>query len=80
AGKHVYCEKPIAGSYADGKAMIEKAESAGRMLAIQLFSLFSLETKAAQRLIREGYLGDLYYAKSIGFRRRGRPYVDGYGT
>lgn len=80
AGKHVYCEKPIAGSYADGKAMVEAAKRTGKMLAMQLFSLFSLDTKAAQRLIKEGYLGKLYYAKSVGYRRRNRPYVDGYGT
>jgi predicted dehydrogenase len=80
AGKHVYCEKPVAGSYADGKTMVEAAERTGRMLAIQLFTLFALETKAAHRLIDGGYLGKPYYAKSIGFRRRGRPYVDGYGT
>lgn len=80
AGKNVYCEKPIAGSYTDGKAMVEAASRTGRTLSIQLGTLFSLETKAAQRLIHEGHLGDLYYAKSLGFRRRGRPYVDGYGT
>jgi len=80
AGKNVYCEKPIAGSYADGKAMVEAARRTGRLLSIQLGTLFSLETKAAQRLIHEGHLGELYYAKSLGFRRRGRPYVDGYGT
>jgi predicted dehydrogenase len=80
AGKHVYCEKPIAGSYADGKDMVAAAKRTGKMLGIQLFTLFALETKATRRLIDEGYLGKLYYAKSIGFRRRGRPYVDGYGT
>lgn len=80
AGKHVYCEKPIAGSYADGKAMTEAARRTGRMLSVQLGSLFAVETRAAQRLIEEGYLGKPYYAKSVGFRRRGRPYVDGYGT
>ncbi|UCC69486.1 MAG: Gfo/Idh/MocA family oxidoreductase [Armatimonadota bacterium] len=80
AGKHVYCEKPIAGSCVDGKAMVEAAQRTGRMLSIQLFSLYSKETKATQRLIKEGYLGDLYFAKSINYRRRGRPYVDGYGT
>jgi len=80
AGKHVYCEKPIAGSYIDGKAMVEAAERTGRMLSIQLATLFSPATKATQRLIEEGYLGDLYFAKSINYRRRGRPYVDGYGT
>jgi predicted dehydrogenase len=80
AGKHVYCEKPIAGAYVDGKAMVEAARKTGRMLSIQLGSLFGMETKAALRLIQEGYLGKFYYAKSVGFRRRGRPYVDGYGT
>ena len=80
AGKHVYCEKPIAGTYVDGKAMVEAARKTGRMLSIQFFSLYSMETKATQRLIEEGYLGDLYFAKSINYRRRGRPYVDGYGT
>ncbi len=80
AGKHVYCEKPIAGSYADGKAMVEAAKRTGRKLSIQLSTVFSAETRAAQRLIKEGYLGDLYFAKSTAYRRRGRPYVDGYGT
>ncbi|MBN1458002.1 MAG: Gfo/Idh/MocA family oxidoreductase, partial [Armatimonadetes bacterium] len=70
AGKHVYCEKPIAGSYVDGQAMVNAAEKTGQMLAMQLFTLFSLDTKAAQRLIQEGYLGDIYYAKSMGYRRR----------
>jgi len=80
AGKHVYCEKPIAGSYADGAAMLAAARKADRRLSIQLGTLFSTETKAAKRLIEEDHLGKLYYAKSIGFRRRGRPYVDGYGS
>lgn len=80
AGKHVYCEKPLAGSYADAKAMLAARERTGRMLSMQAATLFSMETKAAQRLIADGYLGRLYYAKSSAYRRRGRPYVDGYGT
>jgi len=80
AGKNVYCEKPIAGSYADGKTMVAAAKRTGKMLSIQLGTLFSMPTKAALRLIECGYLGKLYYAKAIGFRRRNRPYVDGYGT
>ncbi|MGD9518639.1 MAG: Gfo/Idh/MocA family protein [Armatimonadota bacterium] len=80
AGKHVYCEKPLAGSYADARAMIEARERTGRMLAMQVNTLFSMETKAAKRLIDDGHLGRIYYAKSSYYRRRGRPYVDGYGT
>jgi predicted dehydrogenase len=80
AGKHVYCEKPMAGSYADAKIMYDTAQALGRKLAIQLFTLFKPETHAAKLLIDGGYLGELYHARSTGFRRRGRPYVDGYGT
>ena len=80
AGKHVYCEKPMAGSYADAKIMYDTAQALGRKLSIQLFTLFHLETRAAKLLIDGGYLGELYHARSTGFRRRGRPYVDGYGT
>ncbi|MCI0394906.1 MAG: Gfo/Idh/MocA family oxidoreductase [Chloroflexi bacterium] len=80
AGKDVYCEKPMAGSYADAKAMVDAAQALGRKLAIQLFTLFRPQTRAAKTLIEGGYLGELYHARSTGFRRRGRPYVDGYGT
>ncbi|MGD2175553.1 MAG: Gfo/Idh/MocA family oxidoreductase, partial [Candidatus Brocadiaceae bacterium] len=80
AGKHVYCEKPLAGSYADARCMVDKSEESGRMLSMQLGSLFSKQTAAARRLIEDGYLGKPYYAKSSAYRRRGRPFVDGYGT
>ena len=80
AGKDVYCEKPMAGSYADALAMHETAKRLGRKLSIQLMNLFSMEVKAARRLIEAGHLGKLYYARSVGFRRRGRPFVDGYGS
>jgi predicted dehydrogenase len=80
AGKHVFCEKPMAGSYQDAAEMLAAAQRTGRMLSIQLSSLFEKETKAARAVIDEGWLGNPYYACSAGFRRRGRPYVDGYGT
>ncbi|SDX14073.1 Gfo/Idh/MocA family protein [Paenibacillus sp. CF384] len=80
AGKHVYCEKPIAGSYADGKRMIDAAKQAGRYLHVQLGFLYLIETIAAKMLIEEGKLGKLYHARSTGHRRRGRPFVDGYAT
>jgi predicted dehydrogenase len=80
SGLHVYCEKPIAGSYADGKAMCEASEETGKHLHIQLNTLYKKETKAAKSLIDAGYLGKLYHARSNGFRRRGRPFVDGFGA
>ncbi|MEI6970028.1 MAG: Gfo/Idh/MocA family oxidoreductase [bacterium] len=77
AGKHVYCEKPMAGSYCDAKKMLEVARKCRRKLYIQLFTLFSKEIKIAKRLIDDGKLGKIYHARSNGFRRHGRPYVDG---
>jgi predicted dehydrogenase len=80
AGKHVYCEKPMAGSYRDAEAMLRTAQELDRKLAIQILTLFTTETKAARTLIDAGFLGTPYHARSTGFRRRMRPYVDGYGS
>lgn len=80
AGKNVYCEKPMAGTYADALAMYEAAQRTGQKLSVQLATVFSTETKAAKRLIDAGRLGKPYYGRSFGHRRRGRPFVDGYGT
>lgn len=80
AGKDVFCEKPMAGSYIDAVKMMETAKATGRNFNIQVRNIFDIETKAAKLLIDGGNLGKLYHARSTGFRRRGRPYVDGYGT
>ena len=78
-GKDVYCEKPMAGSYTDAVAMLEASKQYGRKLHIQLAQLYSAGSYAAKELIDHGQLGHIYHMRSTGFRRRGRPYVDGYG-
>ena len=80
AGKHVYCEKPMAGTYHDAADMFEAAREHSRMLHIQMGTLYGAEARAARRLIEDGHLGKIYYARSFGYRRRGRPFVDGYGS
>jgi len=80
SGKHCYCEKPMAGAYKDALAMLETSRRTGKKLHIQLSNLYHPETKAAKELIDAGELGELYHARSTGFRRRGRPFVDGYGS
>ncbi len=80
AGKNVYCEKPMSWTYRDARAMYDAAKASGRMLHIQLATLYAPTTRAAKRLIDAGHLGEIYYAKSSHYRRRGRPFVDGYGT
>ena len=78
AGKHCYCEKPMAGSFADAAAMYKASEDTGKMLHIQLGRIYDSTTVAAKEFIGAGKLGHIYHARSYGYRRRGRPYVDGY--
>ncbi len=80
AGKHVFCEKPMAGAYRDAEKMWKTSQETGQHLSIQVRNIFLKETKAAKSLIDGGHLGKLYHARSTGYRRRGRPYVDGYGS
>jgi predicted dehydrogenase len=80
SGKHCYCEKPMAGAYKDALTMIETSRRTGKKLHIQLSNIYLPETRAAKELIEAGQLGDVYHARSTGFRRRGRPFVDGYGS
>jgi predicted dehydrogenase len=80
SGKHAYCEKPMAGSYRDAVTMLESSKQTGKKLHIQLGFLYHNETRAAKELIDAGELGRIYHARSVGHRRRGRPYVDGYGA
>lgn len=78
AGKDCYCEKPMAGTFFDAREMYKTMEETGKKLHIQLSMLYSKETKCAKRYIDAGDLGNIYHMRSYGFRRRGRPYVDGY--
>lgn len=76
AGKNCYSEKPMAGSYADAKALYDGQKKYGAKLAIQISSLYNLQTRLAKKLIEEGGLGKVYHARSVGHRREGRPGVD----
>jgi len=80
AGKDVYCEKPIAATYADGKAMLDAAERTGRKLHIQVNTIFNPATMAAKQAIDRGELGEVYHGRAFVNLRRSRPFVDGKNT
>ena len=69
----------MAGTYRDALSMRDRAKELGKHLHIQLALLYTDETRAAKELIAADELGKVYHARSTGFRRRGRPFVDGYG-
>jgi predicted dehydrogenase len=75
AGLHVLCEKPMATSAADARRMLETAERTGKRLMIDMSNRFRPPSLAAHRLLTEGGLGDVYYARSTWIRRRGMPVV-----
>jgi len=57
AGKHVFCEKPIALRAADAEAMVRAADKAGRRLLIGHVLPFFPEYQYAYQVIREGKYG-----------------------
>ena len=64
AGKHVLCEKPMALTREDARAMIQAADASGRQLMIGQICRFTPAFEKAKTLVEEGVLGDLYYLES----------------
>lgn len=81
AGCHVLCEKPPAMNAAETAEMIEAARLAGKRLAFNFSFRFTEASQAAHRLVVEGALGHIYFARSVWHRRRGVPWwYDREGT
>jgi myo-inositol 2-dehydrogenase / D-chiro-inositol 1-dehydrogenase len=57
AGKHIVCEKPIALSLADARAMIDACNAAGRRLFIAMVLRFAPQYAIAQQVIASGQIG-----------------------
>jgi predicted dehydrogenase len=77
AGCHVLCEKPVALSYADAKAMFAKAAAAGRTLTVGTHYRWSTPMRAAKAHVDAGFFGEIYAARTVWQRRSGIP---GYGS
>ncbi len=73
AGKHVLCEKPMAMSVAEAEEMKAAAEKNGRLLMIGFVRRFGADCNIVADLIKNGDLGDVYYAKTVNLRRNGNP-------
>lgn len=73
AGKHVMCEKPMATTYTEGKAMVDAAKRAGRKLTIGYQNRFRADSLYLKKCCENGDLGEVYYARAQAIRRRGVP-------
>ena len=73
AGKHVFCEKPMAMNAAEAQAMADAAERAGRVLAIDFQTRFSRDAQRAHELVAGGHLGQPHFARATMLRQAGVP-------
>ena len=73
AGKHVMCEKPMAKTYAEAKAMVEAARETGKILTIGYQNRYRGDSQYLKRACESGDLGEIYYAKAHAIRRRAVP-------
>jgi predicted dehydrogenase len=73
AGKHVMCEKPMAKSAAEAKAMLDAANETGKKLTIGYQNRFRQDSQFMKSLCVSGDLGEIYFAKAFATRRRGVP-------
>lgn len=72
-GAHVLCEKPLATSVAEAREMFDAARAAGRILMAAQSWRFEATSRAIQRIVAAGDLGDIYYGEATAMRRMGIP-------
>lgn len=61
AGKHLYCEKPLALTLKDSREMLTAAEAAGVKHMVGFNYRFTPAVILAKKLIEEGRLGEIYH-------------------
>lgn len=72
-GKHVVCEKPMAVNARDGERMLEASVRHRRLLHISYQNRYTDQAIHAKRLVEEGVVSGVYYAKAYALRRRAVP-------
>ncbi|BAB04429.1 Gfo/Idh/MocA family oxidoreductase [Halalkalibacterium halodurans] len=64
AGKHIFCEKPLALTLQDSRHMLEAVEAAGVKHMVGFNYRFTPAVLLAKKLIAEGRLGDIYHFRA----------------
>ncbi len=73
SGKHVMCEKPMAKTSAEAKAMLDASKRTGKLLTIGYQNRFREDSLFIKSLCEKGEMGDIYLGKAFATRRRGVP-------
>lgn len=64
AGKHIFCEKPLALTLADAREMQQAAEEAGVTHMVGFNYRFSPAVRLAKKLVDSGRLGQIYHFRA----------------
>jgi predicted dehydrogenase len=64
AGKHIFCEKPLALTLADSREMLKAAEDAGVKHMVGFNYRFAPAVMLAKKLVEEGRLGRIYHFRA----------------
>jgi len=73
SGKHVMCEKPMAKTSKEARAMVEASKRTGKLLTIGYQTRFKQESQYIKKTVERGDLGEIYFAKAHALRRRAVP-------
>ena len=73
AGKHVFCEKPLAPTVEQIREMITARDRAGKLLMTGHHFRFTGTSKALKTEIDAGELGEIYHGRAWWLRRSGLP-------
>ena len=74
AGKHVACEKPLAGTLADARAMRDAAKKAKKAKTFVWYNYRRCPAVAlAHQLVREGRIGRVYHVRATYLQSWGGP-------
>ncbi|HZG85842.1 Gfo/Idh/MocA family oxidoreductase [Paenibacillus sp.] len=64
AGKHLFCEKPLALTLADSREMLQAAEQAGVKHMVGFNYRFAPAVQLAKKLVEEGRLGRIFHFRA----------------
>ncbi|WP_211746155.1 Gfo/Idh/MocA family oxidoreductase [Paenibacillus sp. Marseille-Q4541] len=73
SGKHVMCEKPMAKTAKEARAMLDASKRTGKKLTIGYDNRYRPDSLTLKKVCERGDLGDIYFAKAHAIRRRAVP-------
>ncbi len=70
AGKHVFCERPLARSADEAQAMVKAARKADRTLMCSIQHRFRPDAQLLRKFVEKGDLGEIFFVKAGWLRQR----------